>query len=126
MIVASNFKPALGLKNADLQTVFPTFARLRTHIDMQRERLELDDGDFLDLEWVGSSNGPIVIMLHGMAGSADSPYIKGLMQEIIARNWRGVMMYYRGCSAEANRLPVTYHFGRTDDFSTLLDRKSVV
>lgn len=120
MIIDSEFKPARGLKNPDMQTLFPTLARLRVQLETRRERIELDDGDFLDLEWVGRGEGPIVIMLHGMAGNADSPYIKGLMQEIDDRGWRGVMMYYRGCSDQANRLPVTYHFGRTEDFAIVL------
>lgn len=121
MIINSEFIPAKGLRNPDIQTLFPTLARMRTKIPMHAERLELTDGDFLDLEWVGSGTGPIVLILHGMAGNASSPYIKGIMQEIIDRGWRGVMMYFRGCSNEINRLPVTYHFGRTDDFAVLLE-----
>ena len=120
MNINSEFIPAKGLKNPDIQTLFPTLARIRTQIAMQAERLEINDGDFLDLEWVGSGNGPIVLILHGMAGNSSSPYIKGIMQEIINRGWRGVMMYFRGCSHEINRLPVTYHLGRTHDFAVLL------
>lgn len=120
MDINSEFIPAKGLRNPDLQTLFPTLARMRTQVAMRSERLELADGDFLDLEWVGSGDGPIVLILHGMAGNATSPYIKGIMQEIIDRGWRGVMMYFRGCSHEINRLPVTYHFGRTEDFGLLL------
>jgi predicted alpha/beta-fold hydrolase len=120
MIVPSEFTPAKGLKNANLQTLWPFVARLRVHPKLQRERVELSDGDFIDLEWAGEGDGPIIILLHGMTGNIDSPYIKGMLQSIAAQGWRGVMMYYRGCSEEINRLPVTYHFGRSDDFDSVL------
>ena len=43
------------------------------------------------------------------------------MQAIIKRSWRGVLMYYRGCSGQPNRLPQTYHLGQTNDLTALLD-----
>jgi len=121
MIQKSKFIPAKGLSNPHLQSIFPTLIRRHLKIKYRRERLELADGDFIDLEWLGKGEGPIVIILHGMAGSATSPYVKGIMQNIAARGWRGVLMYYRGCSGEPNRLQQTYHFGKTTDLNDVLN-----
>ena len=121
MIRESKFVPAKGLKNPHLQSLFPTFARRRLQIKRRRTRLELSDGDFLDLDWLGDGNGPIIVILHGMAGSANSPYVKGLMQVIIKQGWCGILMYYRGCSGQPNRLPQTYHLGQTHDLTALLN-----
>lgn len=123
------FKPAWWLRNSHLQTIWPTICRsdIKT-LPLERERLELPDGDFLDLDWSGKKMpGPIVMILHGFEGSIDSHYSKGMLQTINQRGWRGVFMHFRGCSGEPNRLPRGYHSGDTKDVDfvvkTLLERE---
>ena len=108
------FHTAWWLSNRHLQTIWPVFCRRRVSLEAHRERVELPDGDFLDVDWVGRG-GPIVIVLHGLQGSAESNYARGLLRKIEARGWRGALMHFRGCSGEANRLPRTYHSGETAD-----------
>jgi len=108
------FRPAWWLPNRHLQTMWPVLCRSRIRLETRRERVELPDGDFLDVDWVGR-DGPIVIVLHGLQGSAESKYARGLLKEIEARGWRGALMHFRGCSGEANRLPRSYHSGETTD-----------
>jgi predicted alpha/beta-fold hydrolase len=108
------FRPAWWLSNRHLQTIWPVLCRARIRLETHRERLELPDGDFLDVDWVGRE-GPIVIVLHGLQGSAESNYARGLLKQIEARGWRGALMHFRGCSGEANRLPRSYHSGETAD-----------
>jgi predicted alpha/beta-fold hydrolase len=108
------FRPAWWLSNRHLQTIWPVLCRARIRLETRRERVELPDGDFLDVDWVGRG-GPIVIVLHGLQGSAESNYARGLLKQIEARGWRGALMHFRGCSGEANRLPRSYHSGETTD-----------
>jgi len=108
------FRPAWWLSNRHLQTIWPVLFRPRVGLETRRERVELPDGDFLDVDWVGRG-GPIVIVLHGLQGSAKSNYARGLLKQIEARGWRGALMHFRGCSGEANRLPRSYHSGETTD-----------
>jgi hypothetical protein len=108
------FRPAWWLPNGHLQTIWPVLCRRRIRLDTRRERVELPDGDFIDVDWVGRE-GPIVIVLHGLQGSAESNYARGLLREVEARGWRGALMHFRGCSGEANRLPRSYHSGETTD-----------
>lgn len=117
------FKPAWWLPGMHLQTLWPTFARSRIKLPLQRERIELSDGDFIDLDWVGRqrSNKPIVLILHGLEGSSRSPYAQGMLQSIDRLGCRGVVMNFRGCSGEPNRLPRSYHSGDTRDFSTIVN-----
>ncbi len=112
--VENGFAPAWWLRNRHLQTVWPAICRRRIHLDLRRERLELPDGDFVDVAWVGGE-GPIVIVLHGLQGSAESSYARGLLREIEARGWRGALMHFRGCSGEPNRRARSYHSGETSD-----------
>ncbi|MEK7839993.1 MAG: hydrolase [Pseudomonadota bacterium] len=109
------FRPAWWLRNAHLQTLFPTFFRTLPRVSLRRERIELPDGDFLDLDWTEGDRGPIVLVLHGLEGSSRSKYALGLMKAVHARGWRGVVMHFRGCSGEQNRLPRSYHSGETGD-----------
>ena len=94
---------------------------------MHRERLELPDGDFLDLDWAGRATGPVVVILHGLEGSSESNYVRGLLSAVTRRGWRGVVMHFRGCSGEPNRLAQCYTAGETRDIahvvSVLHDRE---
>ena len=49
-----------GLPGGDLQTLWPYFFRRKTHIDLIRERLELPDGDFVDLSLTANAGAPVV------------------------------------------------------------------
>ncbi len=119
------FKPAWWLRNSHLQTLWPAVIRKRTlklAIELERERFELPDGDFLDLDWVNKdAKGPIVLVLHGFEGSVNSHYAKGMLNTIDANGWRAVFMHFRGCSGEHNRLQRGYHSGDTSDLAYLVE-----
>ena len=89
---------------------------------MRRERVELEDGDFLDLDWGPRQSGPLVIILHGLQGSSASPYARGLLAAVQAAGWRGVVMHFRGCSGTPNRRDRTYHAGDIGDLNWLVNR----
>jgi predicted alpha/beta-fold hydrolase len=84
------------------------------------ERLDLDDGDFIDLHWVGTDNGPLIVVLHGLEGSANSTYAARILHRISASGWGGVLMHFRGCSGEPNDADRSYHSGETADLRFLL------
>ncbi len=114
------FKPAWWLPGPHLQTLWPTLCRKnQKRLILERERFELPDGDFVDLDWAGSK-GPIVIILHGLEGSIQSPYAQGMLQAIVKNDWRGFCMHFRGCSGEPNRLRRSYHSGETHDLATVV------
>lgn len=116
---ANHFKPAWWLPNPHLQTLWPVFLRREIkNMLLERERVELPDGDFVDLDWVGrQKQGPLVLILHGFEGSIESHYAKGMLRTMDQHGWRGVFMHFRGCSGEPNRLPRGYHSGDTADVS---------
>lgn len=120
-IVASGFKPAWWLPGGDLQTLWPYFFRRKTHIDLTRERLELPDGDFVDLCLTANAGAPVVAVFHGLEGCVDSHYVKPLLAAVERRGWHGVFMHFRGCSGEHNRLPRSYHSGDTGDIGFLVE-----
>lgn len=116
----SQFRPAWWLRNRHHQTLWPSLIRRGPRIVTRRERLELPDGDFLDLDWVGES-GPIVVVLHGLMGSIESSYAAGIMRQIEAHGWRGLFVHFRSCSEEPNRLARFYHSGDTGDLAWVIE-----
>ncbi len=118
-IITSRFKPAWWLPGSHAQTLFPFIARRRLEITTHRERLTLPDGDFLDLDWALDAplDAPLVLVLHGLEGSLRSHYAAGLLRCLNQAGLRAVLMYFRGCSGEPNRLPRGYHSGETSDLA---------
>ena len=113
--------PAWWLRNAHLQTLWASVVRRAEKPVLRRERLELPDGDFIDLDWTAGASGPVVIVLHGLQGSSNSGYARGILSSLHQHGYRAVLMHFRGCSGEPNRLPRFYHGGDTGDLDTLVN-----
>jgi uncharacterized protein len=120
-IISSEFKPAWWCRNRHLQTLYPRLFRKAPSLNLYDEQLELPDGDFIDLVWTEKiETGPIVVLLHGLEGSIDSSYVKGILKTIVDCDWQGVLMQFRGCSGRHNRLERSYHSGDTGDINTFI------
>lgn len=123
----TTFTPAWWLKNCHLQTLYPALFRKLTSPTLRRERLITPDNDFLDIDWCGDENLPLVILLHGLTGSSKSIYIKGLQHVLSQNNYRSVALNFRGCSGESNNSFRCYHSGETQDidflYKTLRERE---
>ncbi len=120
VINSSPFKPAWWLSGAHQQTIWANKIRPRPRVRLIRERIELDDGDFIDLDWNDRQTGPLILVLHGLEGSSESNYAAGILRSFSQRGWTAVMMHFRGCSGEPNRLARRYHAGDTGDLATVL------
>ena len=113
----------------------------------RRERIDTPDGDFLDLDWcygepdkagTPSANDdapqargaggmppaetPLVVLFHGLEGSSSSHYARALMHAVTAQGWLGVVVHFRGCSGEPNRLPRAYHSGDSAEIGWVLQK----
>ena len=116
------FRPAWWCANRHAQTIWGPFFR-RARLPFRRERVSTDDGDFVDLDWLEApapADAPLLLVLHGLEGSSRSHYATGLLAGAHARGWRGVVLNFRSCSGELNRLPRFYHSGDTDDFDAIV------
>lgn len=127
MIIESTFKPAWWLPGGHLQTLWPTLAGRQITLTAQRERIELPDADFVDVDWLNQNGkGPLTIVLHGLEGSLNSPYAKGIARSLALQDHVVAFMHFRGCSGEHNRHDRAYHSGDTADFAyvaTLLKQR---
>lgn len=121
MIIHSRFQPAWWLSGPHLQTIWPSLFRQVPHIALRRERLELSDGDFIDLDWSATRSGPLALVFHGLEGSSRSRYALGIIKALQENGFQGVVVHFRGCSGEPNRLLRSYHAGESQDIHQAVD-----
>ncbi len=90
-------------------------------VHYSRERLELNDGDFLDLDWLSADRKRLVIISHGLEGNSERHYSKGMAKYFFHRGWDALAWNCRSCSGEMNRLPRFYHHGATEDITAVIN-----
>jgi predicted alpha/beta-fold hydrolase len=111
-----------------MQTIAGRYMRPAVDLPLERERWDTQDGDFLDLDFTpeppqaNGSPAPLVVVLHGLEGSARRAYAMQAYLELARRGVRAVGLNFRSCSGEPNRLPRAYHSGETGDLSYVLAR----
>lgn len=83
----------------------------------ERLRIDTPDGDFVDLDFVAGTteDAPLVLLLHGLEGSARRGYAVTTYHELAKQGIAAVGLNFRSCSGEPNRLPRFYHSGDTGD-----------
>jgi predicted alpha/beta-fold hydrolase len=110
---------------ADAQTIVGALFRAKPRVGLIRQRIDTPDGDFLDLDFLDAQGAdaleaPIIVILHGLEGSSQAPYILSLLGEIKRRGGAACAVNLRMCSGEPNRLPATYHSGKTEDLDCVI------
>lgn len=116
----SEFQPAWWARGPHLQTLLPGLTRPRARLELHRRRLELADGDFLDLA-IGRQTGPTVVVVHGLEGGLRSHYASAMVAALAEAGFRPVFMWLRGRGGEPNRLSRSYHSGASEDLAAVLN-----
>ena len=127
-IIRSEFRPARWLKHRHLQTIFPSLPwAWRKRTPLRREVLNLPDGDDTAVDWLQDTDqlpnsAPLLVVLHGLEGSAESSYARMIKHAAYERGWRSCVLHSRDCGDYRNRLPRRYHAGETNDIRFFLER----
>jgi len=121
-VLPSPYTPPLLFKNGHVSTVYYGLFRRIHNLDQERERLELSDGDFMDLDWSYAKTPAtkVVILLHGLEGNGQRPYITGSAKYFSNAGYDCCAVNFRGCSGEPNRLYRSYHSGATEDLDAVV------
>ncbi|MBR9914029.1 MAG: alpha/beta fold hydrolase [Algicola sp.] len=117
-----HYKPPIPFRNGFVATIYSGLYRKVRGIQQKRERIETRDQDFLDLDWsyAKSSSDAVIILLHGLEGHAQRPYITGTAKIFNDNGIDAVAVNFRGCSGEGNRFYHSYHSGATDDLDDVV------
>lgn len=123
-VVTSSYRAPRFLRGGHVQTILPTFLPRAAPPPPKHQRLELADGDFLDLSWYHAGNKRLAILSHGLEGSAEAIYIRSMTAALLHAGWNVLAWNFRGCGGVENRLPRSYHSGESGDLRAVIDHAS--
>lgn len=113
-VLTTDFLPTLPFRNGHFNTMYrPLF--MKDTIQYDRKRIETWDDDFIDLDFSISGSNTLILLIHGLEGSAESNYMISSANYFNGIGVDTVAFNLRGCSGEDNRLLSTYHSGKTED-----------
>lgn len=124
-VLKSDFIPPAVYRGAHVQTIVPTLVRSVSGINYERHRMRTSDGDFVDLDWsYAVKDRPAdsaAILCHGLEGSSDRAYMRGMAGVLNRSGIDAVSYNYRGCSGEPNLKTRVYTAGATDDLNEVVE-----
>lgn len=115
----NEYKPNILAKSGKVHTMLQIINYMKLyHYD--REYLCLRDGQSISLDWKCIKNTidtPIILLLHGLGGNSQSPYIKKFTSIAVNKNYR-VVVYNRRCHTKhksvVNCIPFPKHVNMED------------
>ncbi|TWP23880.1 alpha/beta fold hydrolase [Apibacter muscae] len=122
-IKKSTYNPTENLiyTNAHLSTIVAGAIKKYPIPPYNRERLELEDGDFLLLDWWRNENtNKLIILSHGLEGHSRRTYINSCADYFHQAGYSILAWNQRSCGGEMNRLPSLYHVGMIHDLEKVV------
>ena len=119
------FVPHLLLRSGHAQTIGAAFAPRTFALPPGEDRLFRVDAE-TQLKGVchwqkGKSGGvPVVVVVHGLEGSCDSNYMRGIADKAHAQGFHTVRMNQRNCGGTERLTPTLYNSGLSGDYRAVL------
>lgn len=121
LVEQSSYQAPFLFRSGHWQTIYPTLFRHIAILSLQRERMETEDGDFIDLDWITPNpTNRLAVLSHGLEGDSRGKYTQGMARALTDAGWDVLAWNFRGCSGEPNRLLRSYHSGATDDLNRVI------
>ncbi|MGA9669423.1 MAG: alpha/beta fold hydrolase [Terracidiphilus sp.] len=124
----SGFEPCRGLANGHLQTIVGNYLpRPPFQLSSAPEAVEVDpsDGSRVLCQCNWNSNPDFadrltLILVHGLEGSSDSQYIRGIAARAWAAGFNVIRMNMRNCGDTDALTPTLYHSGLSGDVRAVM------
>lgn len=121
-----DFEPHPLLKNAHLMTIAAAWWRRRFALPAPEERLFLVDAESKILGQCHWQKGkrretPVLVLVHGLEGSSDSNYMRGIAEKAWARGFHVVRLNQRNCGGTEKLTPTLYNSGMSGDYRAVLN-----
>jgi len=120
MFADSAFVPARGLSMGHVITIY-AWARGRTYPGLPAPetrliRVDAESQVRADCFWQPERTAsPTLLCLHGLEGSSEKHYMRGLAHKALRRGWNVVLLNQRNCGGTEHLTPGLYHSGLTAD-----------
>ncbi len=124
MLAVRPFRPHPLLRNGHAQTLagWAWPRRLRDHPDETRH-FEVEPGVRLlaRCRWhKDRTNHPTLVLVHGLGGSAEAPYVRGATRLAYGAGANVVRLNQRNCGGTEHLTPTLYHSGMSGDLAAVL------
>jgi predicted alpha/beta-fold hydrolase len=120
------FEPHRWLRGGHLQTLVGVRSVPATPLSTQQHFVDLLDGDAIvlheDRPTCWQAGDASMLLVHGLSGCHQSPYMLRLATHWFQRGFRVFRMDMRGCGAAATLCSQVTHAGRSDDVMAALTR----
>jgi predicted alpha/beta-fold hydrolase len=127
--LAPAFEPHPLLRYGHAQTIAAAFVPRRFHIPIAEPRLFQVDPESQILgncHWQAgkSKDAPVLAIVHGLEGSSDSNYVRGIAEKAFARGFHVVRLNQRNCGGTEALTPTLYNSGMSGDYRAVLEELS--
>lgn len=119
------FEPHGWLRSRHLQTMAGAFLRRKFALPEGEERLFRVDAETQlkgICHWQSGKRGdvPVIVIVHGLEGSCDSNYMRGIADKAWARGFHAIRMNQRNCGGTERLTPTLYNSGLSGDYRAIL------
>jgi predicted alpha/beta-fold hydrolase len=119
------FEPHAWLRTGHLQTMASAFAPRKFSLPEGEERLFRVDEEtqlmgICHWQAVKGLDVPVIVTVHGLEGSCDSNYARGIADKAWARGFHAVRMNQRNCGGTERLTPTLYNSGMSGDYAAVL------
>lgn len=121
----ADFAPHPLLRSGHAQTIAGAFARRKFELPAGVERLfRIDDSSQLKgiCHWQPGQRRdlPVVVIVHGLEGSCDSNYARGIADKAWAHGFHAIRLNQRNCGGTERLTPTLYNSGMSGDYRSVL------
>ncbi|WP_372653221.1 YheT family hydrolase [Halobacteriovorax sp.] len=121
LISSSTHKSENILRNGHIQTLYPYFFRKIRGVTYSRERILTEDNDFIDIDKSKVGSKKAAILSHGLEGSSDTQYIRGMTKHLNSVGIDVISWNMRSCSGELNWTEKFYHAATITDLDLVIE-----
>jgi len=119
------FEPHRWLRSGHAQTIAAAFAPRTFALAAGEERLFRVDAETQIkgvCHWQTGKRRdlPVIVIVHGLEGSSDSSYVRGIAAKAVARGFHAVRMNQRNCGGTERLTPTLYNSGLSGDYCAVL------
>jgi uncharacterized protein len=120
-----NFAPHALLRSGHLQTLAGSFLRRKFALPAAQERLFRVDAETQlkgACHWQPgkAKDAPVIVIVHGLEGSCDSNYVRGIADKAFALGFHAIRMNQRNCGGTEALTPTLYNSGLSGDYRAVL------
>jgi uncharacterized protein len=114
------------LHNAHLMTMAPVFWRREFALPVQEERLFRVDAEtrlLAHCHWQPGqrTTAPVIAIVHGLEGSSNSDYMKGIAQRAYEAGYNAIRLNQRNCGGSEELTPTLYNSGMSSDYRAVCE-----